>query len=47
MATTVASWLGIPIAAAAPAWAVPVAVAGGAAALGAVGWKVYKKWIRK
>lgn len=30
----------------APAWALPVAIAGGAAALGAVGWKVYKRIVK-
>ena len=29
-----------------PAWAVPVAIAGGAAVLGVGGWKLYK-WIRR
>ena len=50
VATTVAGWLGIPIATTttvvtAPAWAIPVAVVGGMAAIGAIGYRLYRRCI--
>ena len=47
IATTIAGWLGVPIAttttvATAPFWAVPVAVAGGAVAVAAIGYRIFK-----
>ena len=52
IATTIAGWLGVPIAttttvATAPFWAVPVAVAGGAAAVAAIGYKIQESTCQK
>ena len=52
VATTVAGWLGIPIATTVtvvttPVWAVPVAVAGGVLALGSIVFWAHKKLKKK
>ena len=54
VATTVAGWLGIPMATTTtvavvttPVWAIPVAIAGGACALGALGVFCYRKMKRR
>ena len=48
IATTVAGWIGVPIATtttvvSAPVWAIPLAVAGGVAAVGAIGYRIFRR----